>query len=274
MYSRVYLEITNICNKNCSFCPGTTRKKQRITPENFRALASRLRPVTDMLYLHLMGEPLTHPQLGELISIARELGFRVGITTNATLLSRMGQMLLEAGLYKINLSLHSFEDADENAQRDYVQTCALFAREAAKKGTLVELRLWNSGSDDGRNALTLEVLRRVFPEPWETKSRSRRLTSGVFLAEEGKFDWPDLEAREGDGGVYCRGLKDHFGVLVDGTVVPCCLDREGTLALGNLHEQPIQDILNAPRARAMAQGFRNRNVPEELCRKCGYARRF
>lgn len=86
MLSRIYLEITNICNRSCAFCPGTKRPARMLTPEEFALLAGRLRPHTDYLYLHVMGEPLLHPQLGELLDIASRLGFRVIVTTNGTLL--------------------------------------------------------------------------------------------------------------------------------------------------------------------------------------------
>ena len=63
-------------------------------------------------------------------------------------------------------------------------------------------------------------------------------------------------------------------MLCDGTVVPCCLDHEGDIPLGNLFTQSLEEILSSPRAQAIYEGFSGRRVVEELCRKCGYARRF
>ena len=96
-----------------------------------------------------------------------------------------------------------------------------------------------------------------------------------FYLEYGeRFDWPDLAAEEQETGVFCYGLRDHFGILCDGRVVPCCLDREGEISPGNIFEQPIEQILAHPRFRALVEGFSNRRPTEELCRRCGYARRF
>ena len=77
MFSRAYVEITNVCNMACAFCPGTAREKGFMTPETFALLAGKLRRHTDYLYLHVMGEPLLHPQLAEILRICGDLGFRV-----------------------------------------------------------------------------------------------------------------------------------------------------------------------------------------------------
>ena len=62
--------------------------------------------------------------------------------------------------------------------------------------------------------------------------------------------------------------------MSDGTVVPCCLDADGNLALGNLFESDLESILSSERARNIYDGFTRRRACEELCRKCGYAKRF
>ena len=107
---KAYLEITNVCNLACDFCPGTRRVLGFLSPEGFRTLASRLRPHTDYLYLHLMGEPLLHPQLGVLLEEADALGFRVMLTTNGTLLRQREALLLGSpAVEKVSVSVHSFE---------------------------------------------------------------------------------------------------------------------------------------------------------------------
>ena len=85
-FSRCYLEITNRCNLSCSFCPKTKRPARTLSPAEFRLLAEKIRPYTDYLYLHVLGEPLMHPELETLLGICGELNFRVVITTNGTLL--------------------------------------------------------------------------------------------------------------------------------------------------------------------------------------------
>jgi radical SAM protein with 4Fe4S-binding SPASM domain len=273
-YSRVYVEITNLCNRNCTFCPGTARPPKMMTTAEFSAVAERLTGVTGYLYYHLMGEPLTHPALPEMIAIASNLGFKSQITTNGTLLQTRGQALIDARLHKVNISVHSFEEGNNEDYVNYIDSCLDFADRASQAGVIVVLRLWNNGFDEGRNISTLDLTREKFPWDWADTPRGIRIREKLYLEHGDRFAWPDLEAEDGGDDVFCYGLRDHFGVLSDGTVVPCCLDREGAIALGNIFEQPIDEILNSPRAKAMANGFSCRKATEELCRKCGYARRF
>lgn len=274
-FHKIYLEISNICNLRCSFCPGTRRAKRAMTEEEFSALLPKLRPYTDFLYFHLMGEPLCHPLLGRFLELAHEKGFRVILTTNGTLLPQKRELLLESpGLHKVNISLHAFEANDFKAPfSEYLQGCFAFGQAAHGK-VLTVYRLWNRGGRDERNEQILAAMHDAFPGQWQQKRQGIRIGDGVYLQHGDRFDWPDLTASEGDGRVFCYGLRDQIGILCDGTVVPCCLDHEGDMALGNLFRQELGEILAAPRAAAIYDGFSNRTAAEELCRRCGYARRF
>ena len=274
-YSRAYVEITNICNRNCSFCPGTARPPRRMSLDEFSHIATSLRPVTDYMYFHVMGEPLTHPLLCDFIKLATEKGFKCAVTTNATLVSKVGDDLIASGVYKVNLSVHSFESGEDESYIFYMNNLLDFADKASKRGVLTVLRLWNRGHDGGRNDRTLDLVKERFSDgEWREGSRGYRIHHKLHLEWGDRFEWPDVSCREGDDSVFCYGLADHFGILVDGTVIPCCLDREGVINLGNIHETPIEEILTSPRAVAIREGFKNRCAVEELCRKCGYARRF
>lgn len=276
MYSRVYVEITNICNRNCSFCPGTKRAPRRMTLEEFETVAKKLQNITKYLYFHVMGEPLTHPFLPDMIRMANAYGYHPAITTNGTLLASKGKSIVEAGIYKVNISVHSFEKGNPEDYLSYLKTCFDFADYASKNGVLTVLRLWNRGYDEGRNINTLALLHEYFPNEWKEGTRGARIRDKLHLEYGDRFEWPDMEATDRGNSVFCYGLKDHFGVLCDGRIIPCCLDREGAITLGNIFDdaQTVEDILSSPRALAMREGFTKRHATEELCRKCGYARRF
>ena len=274
MYSRVYVEITNQCNRNCSFCPGTSRQPGMMTMDAFGQVLQKLQGITQMLYFHLMGEPLTHPDLPEMIRAAKAEGFRSGITTNGTLLARRGKAMVEAGVYKVNISIHSFEQGAVEEYTRYIDECLDFADYASRNGVLVVLRLWNQGSDDGRNDETLLRMTRRFPQPWKEGPRGTRLQDRLYLEYGSRFRWPDLQEEDMGQQVFCYGLREHFGILCDGTVVPCCLDHNGDIPLGSIFQQDIREILSSSRAKSMVEGFSCRRASEELCRKCGYARRF
>lgn len=243
--------------------------------EQFDLVTDRLRGHTDYLYFHLMGEPLLHPELKTLLRLAGEKGFRVMITTNGTLLPERGACLLAASaVHKVNLSLQSFEANPGGQLEAYLAGCIDFAAEAARKGILCEFRLWNRGGLDSLNPKIREALEAQFPQPWGKSRNGWKLAERIWLDPGDRFDWPDLTAQDRGEPCFCYGLRDQIGVLCDGTVVPCCLDHEGDIPLGNLLRQDLDEILASPRVRAIYEGFSRRRAVEELCRRCGYARRF
>ena len=273
MYSKVYVEITNVCNMSCSFCHGHKRELRRMSKNEFATVLEKLKGQTEYIYYHLMGEPLTHPELPEFLKMAAGSGYKSIITTNGTLLYKRGHELLE-NLHKVNLSLHSFEGDDEERFNEYVCRLTDYAKSAADKGIIVVFRLWNKGFDGGRNDTAVKLLKREIEGEWRENTRGVKIRERIFLEYGERFEWPDIDACDNGENVFCYGLRDQFGVLCDGTVVPCCLDSDGVINLGNIFSEDIEKILNSERAVAMAEGFKCRRATEELCRKCGYAKKF
>ena len=274
MYSKVYVEITNVCNMSCSFCHGHKRAPRFMEREEFSLILGKIKGLTKYIYYHLMGEPLLHTSLPEFIRMAGEEGYKSIVTTNGTLLSERGEELLKAGLHKVNVSLHSFEEENDEAHEKYVRSLAEFAKTASERGVIVVFRLWNKGLDGGRNERAINVLRENIDGDWVENPRGIRIKNNLYLEWGERFEWPDLECEVKGDRFFCYGLKDQFGILSDGTVVPCCLDSDGVIALGNAFTDDISDVLSSERAVSMADGFRCRKAAEELCRKCGYAQRF
>ncbi len=275
-HNKAYLEITNVCNLSCAFCPGTHRSSGMLDEAQFRILADRLYPWAEYLYFHLMGEPTAHPLLPDFLRYANEKGFRTMITTNGTLLPGRGNTLLKDGVrpYKISISLHSFEANDiPMSFEDYIAGCLAFARTAASHGIIVALRLWNldgraGGALHEKNDAVLAMLHEAFPAAWTQNRSGYRLCERVFLEWGEKFDWPELTAEELHRDGFCYALRDQIGILCDGTVVPCCLDHDGDMPLGNLFTQTLDEILSSPRAIAIYDGFTSHRCAEPLCRRC------
>ena len=271
MISRCYLEITNICNLNCLFCPKTDREKAYLTIEEFNTLTDKLRGEINFLYFHLMGEPLLHPRLTEFIAIAREKGFVPIITTNGTLLSK-AHNLTETALHKIQISLHSQEgNAKENLE-EYIRDVMEFSLPAAKNGIIVVLRLWNEGGYNSKNETIMNHIAEHVQRPWTSRYDGWKICENLYLEMDSVFEWPDTERDElSQDESFCYALRNQIGVLVDGTVVPCCLDHAGAIKLGNLHTQKLGEILSSPRAKTIYDGFTRHEAVEPLCKRCGYA---
>ena len=274
-FNKIYLEISNVCNLKCAFCPGTTRKPHIMTEDQFSTLLPKLRPYSDYLYFHLMGEPLLHPNLERFLELAGNAGFKVILTTNGTLVAKQQEMLLRSpALHKINISLHAFEANDLSVPfSQYLADCFAFGQ-AAEGNKIVVYRLWNNGGQNEMNTAILDAMKARFPAPWEVARKGTRIGEKIFLEYGDKFDWPDLSAQDGGERAFCYGLRDQIGVLCDGTVVPCCLDHNGDIFLGNLFIDDMEQILETDRSKAIYEGFSGKKAVEELCRRCGYARRF
>lgn len=271
------MEITNACNLDCSFCHKTARAKKLMTKEEFDILLGKIEGRARVLFFHLMGEPTLHPLLPYFIEAARNKGFLPAVTTNGSLLADRGEAILAARPYKISISLHAPEANPAFCADGYLDTCIGFAKKAAERGCIVALRLWNLGSG-ADNTEILDDLRTAFEGEWRDLrgGSSQRLCERVFLEWGERFAWPDpsLAQCEPDADLFCYGLRDQIGILTDGTVVPCCLDADANLALGNLFSSELDEILSSARAKAIYDGFTRRCAVEALCRTCGYARRF
>lgn len=239
--------------------------------DEFEFLTNRLKDHVRFLYFHLMGEPFLHPQLSEFISIARHKGFIPILTTNGTLLNG-AHSVIDALPYKIQISLHSHEGNDRRELDKYVRDVMLFAQEASSKGVIVVLRLWNQGGYDRNNDRVIQLMEYFQPQPWTERSDGWKLTDNLYLEYDRMFEWPDSQQDEfPESEMFCYALRNQIGVLVDGSVVPCCLDHEGDITLGNLFHQSLDEVLISTRAKRLYDGFSNHLAVESLCRKCGYA---
>ena len=271
MITRCYLEITNSCNLDCVFCPKTDRQKHRLTAEEFDTLTDRLAGQVKFLYFHLMGEPFLHPLLPQFITRARQKGMIPVLTTNGTLLARRMD-LLDTLPHKIQISLHSHEGNEQNRLDEYLDEVMHFSQEAARRGCIVVLRLWNEGGHNRLNETILQRIASYQPESWITRPDGWKLTDNLFIEQDRQFEWPDLDrAAYTEPDVFCYALRNQIGILVDGTVVPCCLDHAGDVPLGNLFNQSLEDILASPRSQALCEGFTRHQAVEPLCQRCGYA---
>lgn len=283
-FKKVYVEITNVCNLSCSFCAKTAREQRFIEVKEFAHVLDEVKPFTDYIYLHLMGEPLLHPQLKALLELCQKHQIKVNLTTNGTRIGAVKDCLLHSpALRKVGFSVHSFEANHFNRELEqYLGDICSFIIGAESTPVICELRLWNGDSESraGENLLNKEILHFLAekldtPIPYEENMMgSIKLRDRVFLNFAQIFDWPDADRQDTEDSMFCYGLHDQIGVLVDGTVVPCCLDHEGSLELGNLFFTPLAEILSSDRAQRIYEGFSRRKAVEPLCSRCGYARRF
>jgi len=281
-FKRIYIEITNCCNLNCRMCPGNGRRKAFMTPQQFTHLLEKINGFTEYIYLHVTGEPLFHPQLDDILTAADRFYKQVNIVTNGTMIASAGDVLLSHDCVRqVNFSVHSLweggRDADAAA---YLSDLFAFAdRASLENGPIVAYRVWTSG--DVKQKEVVERILTHYGLPSDTKEGKGRykgiiLRDRVFLNGDDEFVWPDpkriptLTEPQKSEPKFCYGMRTQCGILVDGTVVPCCLDSEGTINLGNLFETDLETILASERAQAIYDGFTEHCAVEPLCQTCGF----
>lgn len=281
-FKRIYIETTNVCNLDCSFCPKTKREKKFMSSSEFEEILTKIKIHTDYIYLHLMGEPLLNTKVEEFLLIADKNNIKVNITTNGTLLSKNKNKIIKSNsVRQINISLHSFEANEESFTfEEYFEEILKVILEINKKtNIIIAIRLWNLNGDKtiGKNKLNNQILtlmKRYFNIEDIYLDGKNKIKDRIYLNLAEKFDWPDENISTILEKGFCYGLRDHLGILVDGTVVPCCLDSEGSIKLGNIFSSSLEDILNSNRAKNIYNGFSRRERVEELCKRCGYSTRF
>ena len=282
-FKRVYVEITNICNLHCPFCPRTQRKPQFMTEETFTSILNQVNGYTKHLYFHVMGEPLLHPLIGRFLELAYEGNFRVNLVTNGSLIHKVGGVLLDKkALRQISFSLHGLAyESTATADQRLDHIFSFITQIRRKQHVYISLRLWNMTDQNKldhnkhvieritRNSILMRISQDLRHDPVSGIS----LGNDVFLNPAPQFDWPNLQ-QPLPGRAFCYGLRNQLGILVDGTVIPCCLDSEGNMGLGNIHTESLQHILTNPRAQNIIEGFSHQEAVEPLCKRCSYRTRF
>ena len=282
-FQRVYVEITNICNLRCDFCAGTTRRPTSMDPAFFEMVLRQVAPLTDQICLHVLGEPLLHPHFETIMDLCAAAGIAVNLTTNATLLPGKGALMHAKALRQINFSMQSLRRS-EGFDQDTLEAVLEFSRQAIclRPELYINFRLWTLDSllSPARSDFNAAVHKSIAAglgcaiSPLPPGRKSVKLKGRVYLHQDTVFAWPGDLTTQGREHGFCHALSTHCAILADGTVCPCCLDADGRIALGNLHDAPLANILDSPRARAMAQGFAAGRLVEEVCRHCTYCRRF
>jgi radical SAM protein with 4Fe4S-binding SPASM domain len=246
--------------------------------KDFATIIEKIKPYTNYIYLHVLGEPFLHPHLEEILNVAEREGMNVNITTNGSLLKTRKELILNHSIRQLNVSLH---DAEENIPpsgwESFFENIFDFAIEVSDK-TYVNLRLWNidNPASEKFNSLCKEKISEKFLLSSDElispkKGNSIQLANHIFLQQSPKFQWPTEDGEILFEQKSCYALRDHIAILTGGEVVPCCLDADGSLYLGNIFTQNLSTILSSEKATKMKQGFQQHKITEPFCKTCGFS---
>ncbi|MBQ3053492.1 MAG: SPASM domain-containing protein [Clostridia bacterium] len=271
-FKRIYIEITNICNLSCSFCPKLNRPPKEMDINEFERVISEIRPLTDYVYLHIKGEPLAHSKFDNVLTICDRENLMVNITTNGTLINNNIETLKKHKcIRQLNISLHSMENPIK--AQEYVDNI-INATKILKNHFMISYRIWTYDNNNSCNKYIIDRIEKEFNIKVDLSLNRFKIENNLYFSVGNTFQWPSPTLPVNSEKGFCLGGRNQLGILSDGTVVPCCLDSEGDINLGNIFIENIENILENSRFKAFYDGFSNGKAVENLCLHCTFRDRF
>lgn len=284
-FQKIYIEILNTCNLKCSFCKESNRDSKIMNKEDFEKVILKVKKFTNLIALHVKGEPLMHPELEEILNICDRNNVFVNITTNGTLLlEKVDTLSKSSSLRQINISLHSINKSKSEflkTQEQYLEDI-FKATEILKKqnNPYMSYRLWNL-KDISKNYENISILK-ALEDKYKIKNLHEEakknefieLDEKVFLNQDIEFKWPDIEGKILRENGTCLGLRNQIAILSNGDVIPCCLDQNADIKLGNIFEESLEEILEKDKCKEIIKGFEESRLVHKLCKTCGFIDKF
>jgi len=285
-FYRIYIELTNVCGLSCSFCPTKELPSKEMDLDFFESTIKQAKKYTKEIACHVVGDPLTQSNLSDYLDIIHKHGLKAMLTTSGYFLKKHSyETLFHPCVKQINISLNSFNKNDTSLTfEQYITPVLALCHAKLERGEelFINLRVWNLDelmSERTFNETLFEKLSNAFDVRVELdtiyreRPKSIRLASKILVHFDNYFEWPSLQNKNYGHGT-CQGLQSHVAILASGKVVPCCLDCDGIIELGDLHESSLDNILSSDRSVKMLEGFKEGKALEELCQKCSYKDRF
>ncbi|WP_265734446.1 radical SAM/SPASM domain-containing protein [Malaciobacter halophilus] len=279
--------MTNICNLKCSFCPPKIKPNMTMDLQTFDKINSQLQNYTKELAYHVVGDPLVLSNLNEYLNISKKYSLKVNITTTANNINKKHYDALTNSILKqINFSINSYNaNSHKKSLDNYLQGIIDFIKYAQSltHEYFINLRIWNLDDTKSAKDFNQQVFKKIgeefnckldIDEIYRLKPKNIRIGRKLFFNFDDYFKWPSLQEQTISKKGFCYGLDSHFAILSNADVVPCCLDQNAIINLGNIKEKNIKDILKSKRVLDIQKGFKQNILVEELCQKCDYRRRF
>ncbi|GAA7511895.1 radical SAM/SPASM domain-containing protein [Helicobacter pylori] len=276
-FKKIYIELSDICGLQCSFCPNPKNIRGVMPLELFEKVCKEAAPLTPIITLHVLGDPCKLKNLNRYLNAAKRFSLKVDLVTSGAYLHNF-ETLLQDAIYQISISLDAgLDNHNKLNQHRYIQKILEFCRYKCEKNSEVflNLRIQDGTLDKHQNLIKpfLESFECVSLEGLKSQSRVR-LFKKSFLNIQKTFKWPNLNAQnplnQESKIPYCYGLIKQIAILSNGVVVPCCMDTQAHISLGDLNHTPLKNILNSQKAMAIKTHFLKGEALELLCKNCSY----
>ncbi|WP_164499060.1 radical SAM/SPASM domain-containing protein [Helicobacter pylori] len=277
LFKKIYIELSDICGLQCSFCPNPKNIRGVMPLELFEKICKEAAPLTPIITFHVLGDPCKLKNLNHYLNAAKRFSLKVDLVTSGAYLCDF-ETLLQDAIYQISISLDAgLDNHNKLNQHRYIQKILEFCRYKCEKNSEVflNLRIQDGTLEKHQNLIKpfLESFECVSLETLKSQGRAR-LFKKSFLNIQKTFKWPNLNApnplNQESKIPYCYGLIKQIAILSNGVVVPCCMDTQAHINLGDLNHTPLKDILNSQKAMAIKTHFLKGEALELLCKNCSY----
>ena len=284
------VETTTRCNLRCPLC-STHHLRRGYRDSDLRMIREIQgnNPRLRYMCLHLMGEPLLSPALFEIIRFLKSKGVYTYFATNGMLLEKKVDEILSSGLDKISVSLDGITQEDLGRYRINADLKAILrgtralraGREAlGLRGPLIQIQTimfpYNQPKEAEIVAFLKDLgvdrikLKRPSFETFGGKNDGANIFAGQYGHVRSKYSRGHPSYLRYRDQPVCRLLLQGFA-LADGSVVPCCIDYEGTCRFGSLTKQSWHEIRTSKRRQVIIERYFRRDL--DICKGCslGYA---
>jgi radical SAM protein with 4Fe4S-binding SPASM domain len=270
------IEPTNACNAVCLSCPREDilrRKGYMELPLFKKIIDDAARCGVRRVHLYLLGEPLLHPHIVEMIGYLKRAGLSVNLTTNGMLLSRkLGEAILKCGLDHGDYFMFSILGNSASVHEEIM------------KGVLHDTVVENlAGFMEARKAMNLNgpIVEAIFYTMKENEAEAplferewRHRVDRAFVAAKISESFAGSKAHEVRVPVRtrtCSQLWERMTVYWTGEVVSCTVDINARHVVGNLNHQSIEEVWNSDGLSSMRKLHREGKFSElDLCATCDF----
>lgn len=268
-----------------------------LTMELFHRILDDVKEHAHTMQFYFQGEPLLNKQLPEMIAAAHQVGLYTIVSTNAQALTpEMANALVKSGLSRIIVSIDGFSEESYAAYRvrgslhkalEGLQHLANAKAELHSR-IRIELQVLRLRSNEHewdwikKNYKKLGATHLVFKTAQlynfehghplmptdERYSRYKKIADGTYVHKSSPLHSTPYTIHRAFGAT-CLRLWSGCVITTTGEVLPCCYDKDGQHALGNIAEQSLLDIFHSKRANALRHRVLHATVPiPEMCKNC------
>jgi radical SAM protein with 4Fe4S-binding SPASM domain len=233
----LYIEPSNRCNLSCSFCPQSlddyeerSGGRMDIDMDLYRkviAEVSTFDPRPKSIKLYFLGEPLLHPEIQEIMTLAVSVCDRVEVTTNGLVLTeKKAQAILDSGIHYLRVSVYLYEGIRTDIVRRNVERLRDMRNNQRKSRPFISAKVFGQKERD-------------MIEPYYSS-----ITDEITCETMHSFasDFVNISQQPKGKASACPYPFYTLVVKSNGDVVPCCVAWEGSLVVGNAKTESLLDI--------------------------------